>query len=271
MPSALTGVNARPGRDLTGNIHPANADSSMSKVFDPNCRYCPRLATFLDSVQLAHPGYYCKPVPQFGARQARLLIVGLAPGMHGANRTGRPFTGDHAGILLYATLFKFGLSTAPVSTAADDGLELLNARITNAVKCLPPANKPLPAEIRACNAYLRAELAASPAVRAILALGSIAHEAVLRAYDLPIKTFRFAHGAEHRFGDGRVLVDSYHCSRYNTQTRRLTTDMFEAVVGRARDLAAGAVPAAPGPKAVAVVIPAALGTKVAAHAAKRAR
>jgi uracil-DNA glycosylase family 4 len=209
----------------------------MSKVFDSSCRRCPRLAAFLDSVQLAHLDYYCKPVPPFGDAKARLLIVGLAPGMHGANRTGRAFTGDHAGILLYATLFKFGLGSVPVSTAADDGLELLNARITNAVKCLPPANKPLPPEIRTCNAYLRAELAASHAVRAVLALGTIAHEAVLRACDVPTKTVRFAHGAEHQLGGGRVLVDSYHCSRYNTQTRRLTTAMFEAVVKRARDLA----------------------------------
>ena len=209
----------------------------MNKVFDSSCRRCPRLAAFLDSVQHDHLGYYCKPVPPFGDARARLLIVGLAPGMHGANRTGRPFTGDHAGILLYATLFKFGLSNAAVSTAADDGLELQNARITNAVKCLPPANKPLPPEIRTCNEYLQAELAASPAVRAVLALGSIAHEAVLRACHLPSKTFRFVHGAEHRLEDGRVLVDSYHCSRYNTQTRRLTTDMFEAVMRRACDLA----------------------------------
>jgi uracil-DNA glycosylase family 4 len=217
----------------------------MSKVFDSSCRRCPRLAAFLDSVQLAHLDYYCKPVPPFGDAKARLLIVGLAPGMHGANRSGRPFTGDHAGILLYATLFKFGLATVPVSTAADDGLELLNARITNAVKCLPPANKPLPAEIRTCNAYLRAELAASHTVRAVLALGRIAHEAVLRACDVPTKTYRFAHGAEHQLTGGRVLVDSYHCSRYNTQTRRLTTEMFEAVVRRARDIAdPAAAPAA---------------------------
>jgi uracil-DNA glycosylase family 4 len=209
----------------------------MSKVFDPSCRRCPRLAAFLDSVQLDHLDYYCKPVPPFGDPKARVLIVGLAPGMHGANRTGRAFTGDHAGILLYATLFKFGLATAPVSTAADDGLQLLSARITNSVKCLPPANKPLPPEIKTCNAYLRAELAESHAVRAILALGRIAHEAVLRACDLPTKSYRFAHGAEHRLEGGRVLVDSYHCSRYNTQTRRLTTEMFETVVRRARAIA----------------------------------
>jgi uracil-DNA glycosylase family 4 len=209
----------------------------MSKVFDPSCRRCPRLATFLDSVQLDHLDYYCKPVPPFGDPQARLLIVGLAPGMHGANRTGRPFTGDHAGILLYATLHKFGLATTPISASADDGLRLLNARITNSVKCLPPANKPLPQEIRTCNEFLRAELAESHAMRVILALGRIAHEAVLRACDLPTKSYPFAHGAEHELKRGRVLVDSYHCSRYNTQTRRLTTKMFETVVGRARSIA----------------------------------
>jgi uracil-DNA glycosylase family 4 len=212
----------------------------MSKVFDPSCRRCPRLAGFLDSVKAEHRDYYCKPVPPFGDPDATLLIVGLAPGKHGANRTGRPFTGDHAGILLYATLFKFGLSTGPVSTAAGDGLQLKAARITNAVKCLPPDNKPLPAEIKICNEYLRAELAASRTVRAVLALGSIAHQAVLKACDLPIKDFRFAHGALHRLDSERVLVDSYHCSRYNTQTRRLTTEMFEAVVGRAQALAVGA-------------------------------
>jgi uracil-DNA glycosylase len=212
----------------------------MSRIFDPSCRRCPRLAAFLDSVRADHPDYYCKPVPPFGDPKAQLLIVGLAPGKHGANRSGRPFTGDHAGILLYATLFKYGLATRPVSSAADDGLELVNARITNAVKCLPPDNTPLPAEIKICNDYLRAELARSHAVRAILALGAIAHEAVLRTYDMPTKTLKFAHGAVHALEDGRVLVDSYHCSRYNTQTRRLTTAMFEAVVAQARTLADGA-------------------------------
>jgi uracil-DNA glycosylase family 4 len=211
----------------------------MSKIFDPSCRRCPRLAAFLDVVKAEHPTYYCLPVPPFGDAQAKVLIVGLAPGKHGANRSGRPFTGDHAGILLYATLFKFGLATAAVSIAVDDGLNLVNARITNAVKCLPPDNKPLPVEIKTCNDYLRAELAQSHAVRAILALGLVAHEAVLRTYDVPTKKFKFAHGAEHDLGDGRVLIDSYHCSRYNTQTRRLTTPMFEAVVARARDVAAG--------------------------------
>jgi uracil-DNA glycosylase family 4 len=176
-------------------------------------------------------------VPPFGDSGARIVLVGLAPGMHGANRTGRPFTGDHAGILLYRTLYKFGLASGPVSIAADDDLKLLDARITNSVKCLPPANKPLPAEIAECNAYLRAELKQSRGARVILALGAIAHSAVLRAYDLRPGQFRFAHGSEHELGAGQVLLDSYHCSRYNTQTRRLTTDMFEAIVARARDLA----------------------------------
>jgi uracil-DNA glycosylase family 4 len=191
----------------------------------------------LDSVKLAHLDYYCKPVPAFGDPAAKLLIVGLAPGKHGANRSGRPFTGDYAGILLYATLFKYGLASAPVSTAVEDGLELRGARITNAVKCLPPDNKPSPAEITTCNGYLRAELEASHEVRAILALGSIAHQAVLRAQGLKPAACRFAHGAEHPLAGGRTLIDSYHCSRYNTQTRRLTTPMFEAVVARAQILA----------------------------------
>jgi uracil-DNA glycosylase family 4 len=209
----------------------------MNAIFDSACRRCPRLADFLDSVHLAEPGYYCRPVPPFGDPSARIVLVGLAPGMHGANRTGRPFTGDHAGILLYRTLYKYGLASGPVSTSADDGLELLDARITNSVKCLPPANKPLPVEIKACNQYLRAELAQSPNTRVILALGGIAHAAVLRACDLQASQYRFAHSAEHNLSGGRVLLDSYHCSRYNTQTRRLTTDMFEAVIARARELA----------------------------------
>jgi uracil-DNA glycosylase family 4 len=210
--------------------------SSMNPSFDINCRRCPRLAAFLDEVKAEHPSYACKPVAAFGDPKARLLIVGLAPGKHGANRSGRPFTGDHAGILLYATLYKFGLASGAVSLATDDGLELRGVRITNAVKCLPPENKPMPAEIRTCNDYLRHELAASPDVRVLLALGSIAHDAVLRATDGTPRACKFAHAAEHSLRGGLVLIDSYHCSRYNTQTRRLTTPMFEAVVGRAAEL-----------------------------------
>jgi uracil-DNA glycosylase len=209
----------------------------MNSVYDPACRRCPRLADFLDAVRGAHAGYFCAPVPAFGDPRARLLIVGLAPGMHGANRTGRPFTGDHAGILLYATLHRHGLASAPQSRAADDGLVLRGARITNAVKCLPPQNKPAPAEITACNGYLREELARGADLRVVLALGAIAHAAVLRASGLKPGAHRFAHGAMHRLGE-RLLIDSYHCSRYNTQTRRLTPEMFDAVVGRAAQLAA---------------------------------
>jgi uracil-DNA glycosylase len=214
----------------------------MNSTFDPSCRRCPRLANFLDAVHLEEPEYFCRPVPPFGDPKARLLIVGLAPGMHGANRTGRPFTGDHAGILLYATLHKFGLASGPESVAADDKLKLINARITNAVKCLPPANKPLPLEIKVCNDFLRAELEQSREARVILALGGVAHAAVLRACNLPAGAHRFAHAAEHVLTGDRVLLDSYHCSRYNTQTRRLTTPMFEGIIGRARDLALGARP-----------------------------
>ena len=208
----------------------------MHSTFDPGCTRCPRLAAFLDVVRMNEPDYHCRPVPSFGDPEARLLIVGLAPGMHGANRTGRPFTGDHAGILLYETLHKFGFANRPISINSDDGLRLLDARITNSVKCLPPGNKPLPLEIKTCNDFLRAELSQSPKVRVILALGAIAHAAVLRACALPQGLHRFAHAAEHQMSGGRILLDSYHCSRYNTQTRRLTTLMFEGIMGRARVL-----------------------------------
>lgn len=197
--------------------------------FNLDCRACPRLAAFLDAVRVSHPGYHARPVPAFGDPAPDLLIVGLAPGMHGANRSGRPFTGDHAGILLYQTLHRFGYASAPVSAAADDGLVLTGCRITNAVKCLPPANKPEPAEIRTCNRFLAAELAALPPRATILALGQIAHQAVLRALGLKLRDYPFAHASDHRLPDGRRLLSSYHCSRYNTQTRRLTPEMFEAV------------------------------------------
>ncbi len=164
-----------------------------------------------------------------------MLIVGLAPGMHGANRTGRPFTGDHAGILLYRTLHEQGLAARPASVAADDGLELSACRITNAVRCLPPANRPTPGEVAECSPYLARELE-SGGGRVVLALGAVAHGAVLRALGLRASSARFAHGAEHALPGGRVLLDSYHCSRYNTQTRRLTDAMFAQVVSRAREL-----------------------------------
>lgn len=203
--------------------------------FDPDCRRCPRLAGFLDEVRGIHPTYHAGPVAPFGDPHARLLVVGLAPGMHGANATGRPFTGDHAGILLYETLHRFGFGSAPVSRAQGDGLVLSDCRVTNAVKCLPPQNKPTGGEARQCNAYLRAELVDLGPGSLILALGRVAHGAVLMALDLKAGTHPFAHGASHDLPDGRRLLDSYHCSRYNTQTGRLTTAMFEAVVTQARD------------------------------------
>jgi len=205
--------------------------------FDPHCRRCPRLATFLDEGRARHPGYHCAPVAPFGDPEPRLLIVGLAPGFHGANATGRPFTGDYAGVLLYETLHHFGWASAPVSSSRDDGLVLTGARITNAVKCVPPENKPTPAEIATCNGFLRAELSGLPATTVVLALGAIAHGAVLRSQGLKASACKFAHGAEHRLPGGRVLIDSYHCSRYNTNTRRLTEEMFREVVALASALA----------------------------------
>ena len=209
----------------------------MTQTFDMECRRCARLAGFLDEVKLQHPDYFARPVPSFGAEQPKLLIVGLAPGMHGANRTGRPFTGDYAGVLLYQTLHKFGYASAAVSLSADDGLQLQHCRITNAVKCLPPENKPTGAEINACNRYLAAEIASLPNDVVILALGNVAHQAVLKALDLKAAACKFGHGARHELPDGRILYDSYHCSRYNTQTRRLTAEMFRKVLERAAVLA----------------------------------
>jgi len=208
----------------------------MTSTFDPRCRRCPRLAGFLDEGRAKYPAYHCAPVAPFGDPCARLLVVGLAPGFHGANATGRPFTGDHAGILLYETLHRFGWTSASLSSSATDGLRLTGCRITNAVKCVPPQNKPTPAEIATCNGFLAAEIAALGQGTVILALGAIAHGAVLRSIGLRASAVPFGHGAEHPLPGGRVLVDSYHCSRYNTQTRRLTTDMFKDVVGRATAL-----------------------------------
>ncbi len=207
-----------------------------AQIYDPQCRECPRLAAFLDQAKQEYPEYHCAPVGPFGDPKARLLIVGLAPGLHGANASGRPFTGDFAGILLYQTLHKFGFATAPVSHSRHDALELLDCRISNCVKCVPPQNKPMPAEIRQCNHYLTAELPTVPKDGVLLALGSIAHQAVLLSLGVKLKDYKFAHAAEHRLPDGRLFLNSYHCSRYNTQTRRLTKEMFEQVVGRAAEV-----------------------------------
>ncbi len=205
-------------------------------LFDSDCRRCPRLASFLDEVAASYPGYHARPVAPFGDPKARLLIVGLAPGMHGANATGRPFTGDYAGILLYETLHQYGFSSAPESVSRDDGLKLFDCRITNAVKCLPPQNKPVGSEIANCNAFLQQELQGLPRGAVVMALGSIAHNAVIRALGLRQKEFKFGHNQQHDLGNGLQLLDSYHCSRYNTQTRRLTPKMFHAVFERAREL-----------------------------------
>lgn len=202
--------------------------------FSTNCKRCPRLAKFLKQVRQAHPDYFAKPVPAFGDENARLCIVGLAPGMHGANATGRPFTGDHAGIMLYETLYKYGYSSKDHSLANDD-LRLINCRITNAVKCLPPQNKPIGEEITTCNQWLRQELKLLPDNYVIVALGAIAHKAVIKALDLKQSDYKFAHNAKHSLQHGH-LIDSYHCSRYNTQTKRLTLEMFEAVFKQAQKL-----------------------------------
>ena len=205
-------------------------------IFDRTCTLCPRLAKFLERARVEEPDYYNAPVASFGDPQARLVLVGLAPGFHGANASGRPFTGDHAGVLLYRTLHRYGFATKPVSIARDDGLELIDCRITNSVKCVPPENKPLPVEIQTCNRYLKAEAATFKSGTVLLALGSIGHNALLRALSLKPSEYKFAHAAEHALPNGCTLIDSYHCSRYNTQTGRLTDAMFEAVFARAREL-----------------------------------
>jgi len=210
--------------------------------YDADCTRCARLASFLEEVRARYPGYWAHPVPSFGDPRAALVIVGLAPGLHGANRTGRPFTGDHAGILLYQSLHQAGLASASASVSSEDDLVLTGARIVNALKCVPPKNKPTPAEMRTCNGYLAAELAGLRSARAYLALGRVAHEALLLARGLARGRYAFAHGAEHPLPDGTVMVDSYHCSRYNTQTRRLTAPMFRAVLARACALAGLPVP-----------------------------
>ncbi len=202
---------------------------SQPASFDPDCQRCPRLTGFLQQVRRDHPAYHAGPVAPYGDADCQLLIVGLAPGLHGANATGRPFTGDHAGILLYQTLYDFGFSSDPVSRGKDDGLRLRNCRITNAVKCVPPQNKPEIAEVRNCNGFLQAELNNLPTGAVILALGGVAHNAVLRTMNKKLSHYRFGHGAVFTLERERRLVDSYHCSRYNTQTRRLTPEMFHDV------------------------------------------
>jgi uracil-DNA glycosylase len=194
-----------------------------------DCPLCPRLAAFRDAHRKAHPEWFNAPVPPFGDDEAELLIVGLAPGLRGANRTGRPFTGDYAGGLLYQTLAKFGLAHGVYDARPDDGLVLRRARITNAVRCVPPQNRPDPGEIATCRRFLAADIAALPRLRAILALGAIAHQTILAALGLPRGLFPFVHGQMHALPSGVVLADSYHCSRLNTNTGKLSTAMFETV------------------------------------------
>lgn len=197
--------------------------------FDPSCRRCPRLAAYLDEARVRYPGYHAAPVPDFGDADARLLIVGLAPGFHGANATGRPFTGDYAGELLYRTLHAFGFGSRPQSLSADDGLLLKGCRITNAVRCVPPENKPTGAEVNNCNGYLAHDIERLGPGDVVLALGRVAHTAVVKAERARQKDYPFRHGVHWPLPSGRLLLDTYHCSRYNTQTGRLTEAMFQAV------------------------------------------
>lgn len=201
-----------------------------------DCARCARLVKFRGLQRKAHAEWHNAPVPSFGNFRAPLLIVGLAPGLRGANRTGRPFTGDYAGDLLYATLGKYGFARGDYAASADDGLVLVGCRVSNAVRCVPPENKPLPAEIAACRPFLAAEIGAMRNLTVILALGRIAHDAVLAALAQKKSAFAFRHGAIHQLVDGPMLADSYHCSRYNTNTGKLTATMFEAIFQELRRL-----------------------------------
>jgi uracil-DNA glycosylase family 4 len=206
-----------------------------------DCPLCPRLVGFRDALRQEYPDWWNAPVPAFGDPDAWLAVVGLAPGKHGANRTGRPFTGDYAGTLLYDTLAKYGLSEGVFDARPDDGLALRGVMLVNAVRCLPPENKPTPEEIRTCRPFLEAPIAALPRVRVFVALGQIAHQSAVKALGGKLPKAKFGHLAEHRMPDGRILLDSYHCSRYNQNTGRLTTAMFEAVFARALELRDAAV------------------------------
>jgi uracil-DNA glycosylase family 4 len=195
-----------------------------------DCPLCPRLVAYREANRAKWPEWHNAPVPCWGPKEARIMVLGLAPGVKGANRTGRPFTGDHAGRLLYATLLKYGLATGEYREDPQDGMALQGVRIVNAVRCVPPENLPTPAEITTCNRFLAAERAAMPRLKAVISLGLVAHNALLKTYRIPVARVKFAHGAVHALPDGLLLADSYHVSRYNTQTGRLTTEMFEAVV-----------------------------------------
>ena len=208
----------------------ASADPSITEAPPPDCPLCPRLAAFRAKNRTLFPAFFNAPVPSFGPLDAQLLIVGMAPGLKGANRTGRPFTGDHAGILLYQTLLRAGFARGDYRAEPNDSLRLVDCRITNAVRCVPPVNLPEPAEVTICNRFLHAELTSLPQLRVALALGVLAHAAVLKACGIPPSRIRFQHGAIHRLPDGLLLANSYHVSRYNTNTGRLTETMFGEVI-----------------------------------------
>ena len=221
-------VDVVPGSAEPGDVSPALQQPTR------DCPLCPRLVAYREANRSAQPLWWNAPVPSWGTLEAELLIVGLAPGVKGANRTGRPFTGDFAGILLYETLLKFGYAAGQYGADAADGLALRGCRIVNAVRCVPPANLPQPVEVRTCNRFLRSELQSIRPLRAVLALGVLAHSAVLSACGMPLSRLRFRHGQIATLPDGLLLADSYHVSRYNTNTGRLTTEMFESVVAALR-------------------------------------
>lgn len=220
-----------------GKTAPAAVRSGMLCAEAPrNCEICPRLAAYRADNQAANPGWFNAPVPSFGDPDARLLIVGLAPGLQGANRTGRPFTGDFAGDLLYATLSKYGFANGAYGADPGDGLTLRDAMISNAVRCAPPGNKPTPAEIKACRGFHQARISSLPRIEAIICLGRIAHDSTIAALGWKAKDAQFSHGAVHSRAESLRLFDSYHCSRYNTNTGRLTAAMFESVFAAVRAL-----------------------------------
>jgi uracil-DNA glycosylase family 4 len=214
-------------------MHSTTLSSTVAREPSPDCPLCPRLAAFRNEQRALHPDWFNAPVPSFGDPDAWLAIVGLAPGLQGANRTGRPFTGDFAGLLLYKTLADYGLAVGDYAARPDDGMVLNGAIIINAVRCVPPQNKPTPEEIRTCRPFLEAPLAALPKLRVVVALGQIAHQSAVKALGGKLPKYRFGHLAEHVLPSGVTLIDSYHCSRYNQNTGRLSAEMFEAVFARA--------------------------------------
>ena len=222
-----------------GGIPGQRAADDRLRCPEKNCSLCPRLASFRQKNRTLYPGKFNAPVPSFGSADPLLLVVGLAPGLKGANFSGRPFTGDYAGDLLYPTLKKFGFAKGTYGGNAGDGFTLVNARITNAVRCVPPENKPVGAEINACRPFLESELAGLAKLKTIVALGTIAHNSVLRTFGLPVGKYKFGHKKNYPLTSKITLIDSYHCSRYNTSTRRLTTEMFEDVFALAKEVCGG--------------------------------